>query len=143
MLGKRWRTLGKITGKLTMNSDPLMKMRAHTLCVNNVFYEFLENISMKATYLLFKNYLQNSWTSKILLTFARIYSGRFDSTIWSVFKNVSVVEQTDVIIYNWVLSIFLYSWRQYYTQKVLVLPKITNRSRMSMSILIYLMSLYE
>lgn len=74
-----------------MNSDPLIKMRAHTLCVNNAFYEFLENITIKATYLLFKNYLQNSWTTKILLTFAQIYLGRFDSTIWSVFKNVSVV----------------------------------------------------
>lgn len=43
-----------------MNSDAIMKMRAHTHYVNNVFYEFLENITMKVAYFLFKNYLQNS-----------------------------------------------------------------------------------
>lgn len=111
-----------------MNSDALMEMRAHTHYVNNVFYEFLENIVMKVAYFLFKNYFQNSWTTKILLTFAQIYSGRVDSTIWSMFQNVSVVEQTNVITYDWV-AYFLYSWRQYYTLKYSwVLPKTTNRS---------------
>lgn len=31
----------KLQGKLTMNSDPLMKMTAHTLCVNNVLDVFV------------------------------------------------------------------------------------------------------
>lgn len=85
-----------------MNSDALIKMRAHTHYVNNVFYEFLENIVMKVAYFLFKYCLQNSCTTNILLTFNlfKIYSGRVDSTIWSMFKNVSVVEQTDVITYD-------------------------------------------
>lgn len=83
-----------------MNSDALMKMRAHTHYVNNVFYEFLENIVMKVAYFLFKYCLQNSCTTNILLTFAQIYSGRVDSTIWSMFQNVSVVEQTNVITYD-------------------------------------------
>lgn len=81
-------------------------MRAHTHYVNNVFYEFLENIVMKVAYFYSKIISKTAELQQFCLL-SHNYSGRVDSTIWSVFKNVSVVKQTDVITYYWELSILL------------------------------------